>query len=420
MNKVYRIFASLLGNQRNETYELFDYLEHTGHEEYIKLPYQPNNRTRLVFKYSVPTITQECILFGSRDRGRTVVFYWYQNTNFGGSIFSRTGGGQSNFGNSFTYDWYEVVANTSMSWVRKRPGTATGDQTRSWDATEFTVPFNMYLFAINHNDAPIGTSGSNSPVNKIAGVKMSAIELYEDTELLMDLKPARRSDGRTGYLDVLNDVFYFSENEYDFNVGNYADEYIYYDYLENTSSSYINTEVYISTSLRIISKVGGRSGYTTISPFAGRDSVGVKSLLLRLRSDTPGYGGYITGALGGNTQHPFGAFVADEIYNVDINGKLWTITNSQGTASSHIFPAADFTSTIRTVCLFGFNLTGAANPSTGTIIGDTSIYDNGILVRNYKPAVRRWDGKVGMYEKVNNILYQSYTSTAFATYGNWS
>jgi len=74
-----------------------------------------------------------------------------------------------------------------MEWVRKRPGTATGDQTRTWDATEFTVPFNMYLFAINHNDAPIGTAGSNSPVNKIAGVKMSAIELYEDDTLLMNL-----------------------------------------------------------------------------------------------------------------------------------------------------------------------------------------------------------------------------------------
>lgn len=136
-----------------------------------------------------------------------------------------------------------------MSWVRKRPGTATGDQTRNWDATEFTVPFNMYLFAINHNDAPIGTAGSNSPVNKIAGLKMSAIELYEDDTLLMNLQPARRSDGRTGYLDVLNNVFYGSENEYNFNVGNYADEYVYYDYLENTVTSGYLGQQYIRTGI---------------------------------------------------------------------------------------------------------------------------------------------------------------------------
>ena len=42
------------------------------------------------------------------------------------------------------------------------------------------------------------------------------------------------------------------------------------------------------------------------------------------------------------------------------------------------------------------------------------------MQRDYKPAVRKWDGKVGMFERVNSILYQSYTSTEFATYGNWS
>lgn len=417
-NRILDRYRQMMGQSHGYTYEYFDYLEHTGRGEYIVLPYHPTEKTYLKFRYSVPTNTEECILFGSRNRNRTTTFYYLQN-NVGGSIMTKTGGGAVNFGNTFIYDWYDIDPISSNEWVRKRPGTSTADQTRTWDGTEFTVDYNMYLFAINHNDGVIGTGAHDSKVNVVSGVKISTIELYEDQTLMMNLKPARRSDGRTGYHDTLNNIFYFSENEYDFAVGNYADEYIYYDYLENTSSSYINTKVYISTSLRIISKVGGRSGYTTISPFAGRDSAGVKSLLLRLRSDTPGYDGYITGALGNNVQHPFGTFVADEIYNVDINGKLWTITNSQGTVSSHTFPAADFTSTIRTMYLFGFNLTGAANPSPGTIIGDTSIYDNGILVRNYKPSVRRYDGKTGMFDSVDNILYQSLSGVNFA-YGNFN
>ena len=417
-NKILDRYRQMMGVSHGYTYEYFDYLEHTGRGEYIVLPYHPTEKTYLKFKYSVPTITEECILFGSRNRTRTTTFYYLQN-NVGGSIMTKTGGGAVNFGNTFIYDWYDVDPVSSNEWTRKRPGTSTADQTRTWDGTEFTVDYNLYLFAINHNDGVIGPGSHDSKVNEVAGVKLSTIELYEDQTLMMYLKPARRSDGRTGYYDTLNDVFYFSENEYDFNVGNYADEYIYYDYLENTSNSYINTKVYISTSLRIISKVGGRSGYTVISPFAGRDSVGVKSLLLRLRSDAPGYDGYITGALENNVQHPFGTFVADEIYDVDINGKLWTITNSQGTVSSHTFPAADFTSTIRTMYLFGFNLTGAANPNTGTIIGNTSIYDNGILIRDYKPSVRRYDGKTGMFDSVDNILYQSLSGVNFA-YGNFS
>lgn len=403
-------------------YEFFDYLEHTGHGEYIKLPYQPSNKTYLKFRYSVPTNTAECILFGSRSSNRLLSLYWYQNTNSGGSILTKSSNNtyvQKNFGNTALYDWYSVDPVSSTEWIRKRPGTSTTDQTRTWDPQDFTVPFNLYLFAINHNDAPIGTTSYSSPVNKVAGVKISAIEIYEDTELVMDLKPARRDDGRTGYYDALNDIFHFSENEYDFNVGMFADEYDYYDYLESGSNPYIDTKVYISTSLRIISKVGGRDGYGTISPFAGRDSAGVKSLLLRLKSDTPGFNGYITGAVYSNTQHPFGTFVPDEIYDVDINGKTWKITNSQGVVSSHTFPAADFTSTIRTMYLFAFNLTGAANSSPGTIIGDTSIYDNGALIRDYKPAVRKTDGKTGMFDGANSILYQSMNGVAF-NYGNFN
>lgn len=418
MNKVYRIFASLLGNQRNETYELFDYLEHTGRGEYVKLPYQPNNRTRLVFKYSVPTITQECILFGSRNSNRTVVFYWYQNTNSGGSILSRTGGGQSNFGNSFTYDWYEVVANTSMSWVRKRPGTATGDQTRSWDATEFTVPFNMYLFAINHNDAPIGTSSSNSPVNKIAGVKMSAIELYEDTELLMDLKPARRSDGRTGYLDVLNNVFYGSENEYNFNVGNYADEYDYYDYLESTGTNqYIDTTLFASSELQIKCRCFGRSGYTNLIAFGGRTTNGVAEVSLRLQSPSPGFTNRITSTYNNTNQKILGMFVPGEIYDIDYSKTEVSVIGSQGTSGTVTNTGTPFLST-KHVNLFGFNNTSTPGVA-GVCIGECKMYENGILQRDYKPAVRKTDGKTGMFDRANSILYQSWTGVAF-NYGNFN
>lgn len=426
MNKVYRIFASLLGNQRNETYELFDYLEHTGHEEYIELPYQPNNRTRLVFKYSVPTITQECILFGSRDRGRTVVFYWYQNTNSGGSILSRTGGGQSNFGNSFTYDWYEVVANTSMSWVRKRPGTATGDQTRSWDATEFTVPFNMYLFAINHNDAPIGTSGSNSPVNKIAGVKMSAIELYEDTELLMDLKPARRSDGRTGYLDVLNNVFYGSENEYNFNVGNYADEYVYYDYLENTVTSGYLGQQYIRTGINGGSNVkikikGQLTQGSRFFIFGSRDNNNVNQFLCRLGALTSGTTQTTFGYASIPTVYSFGTADMDSVYTIETFPDHWTRTDQNGNVETVSIPETTFSSN-SIITLFALNQNNGYASGTRDYgrVGECQMWVNGVLQRDYKPAVRKTDGVVGMYEKVNNILYQSYTSIAFATYGNWS
>lgn len=420
MRKVDRIFNSLMG-QSGYSYTLYDYLEHTGHGEYINLHYQPNNRTRLIFKYSAPTITQECILFGSRNSNRTVVFYWYQNTNSGGSIFSRTGGGQSNFGNSFSYDWYEVVANTSMEWVRKRPGTSTGDQTRTWDGTEFTVPFNMYLFAINHNDAPIGTAGSNSPVNKIAGVKMSAIELYEDDELLMNLQPARRSDGRTGYLDVLNNVFYGSENEYNFNVGNYADEYVYYDYLENTVTSgylgqqYIRTGIIGGSNVKI--KIKGQLTQTNrFFIFGSRDNVGVNPFLCRLIDSNT----HLTTFEDGTAAGRFSAPDINNIYTIETFPDHWTRTDQLGNVETISFSRDTFQSH-SDITLFALNNNNqyASGVRDYGRVGDCQMWVDNELARDYKPAVRIWDGKVGMFEKVNKVLYQSYTSTAFNNYGNW-
>ena len=418
MNKVNRIFMSLLGNQRNETYEFFDYLEHTGHGEYIKLPYQPNNRTRLVFKYSVPTITEECILFGSRNRNRTASFYFYQNANSGGGIFSRTGNSPQNFGNSFIYDWYEIVANTTMEWVRKRPGTSTGDQTRTWDATEFTVQFNMYLFAINHNDGVIGPGAHDSKVNLVAGLKMSAIELYEDSTLLMYLRPARRSDGRTGYHDTLNDVFYFSENEYDFAVGNYSDEYIYYDYLESTDTNqYIDTGLFASSDLSINCRCFGRSGYTNLIAFGGRTNNGVDEVSLRLQSPTPGFTNRITSTYNSKNQNVLGMFVPEEIYDINYSKTEVSVTGSQGTSGTVTNPGTSFLSTMH-VNLFGFNNTSTPGVA-GVCIGECKMYENSVLKRDYKPSVRRYDGKTGMFDIVDNVLYQSYKGVNFA-YGNWS
>ena len=429
-NKILDRYRQMMGVSHGYTYEYFDYLEHTGRGEYIILPYHPNNKTRLVFKYSVPTITEECILFGSRNRNRTASFYFYQNANSGGGIFSRTGNSPQNFGNSFIYDWYEIVSNTSMEWVRKRPGTSTGDQTRTWDGTEFTVDYNMYLFAINHNDGVIGTGAHDSKVNLVAGVKMSAIELYEDQTLLMNLKPARRSDGRTGYHDTLNDVFYFSENAYDFNVGNYADEYIYYDYLENTvtTTSTYNGQQYIRTGINggsdVKMKIKGQLTQTyRFFMFGSRNAVSQNQFLCRLCSSSAAVAGRTTFdyANSATDAYRFGIADMNKVYTIETFPDHWTRTDNEGNIETVSIPETTFQSN-SIITLFALNQNNkyASNLIDYGRIGECQMWVDNILQRNFQPAVRRWDGKVGMFERVNSILYQSYTSTAFANYGNWS
>lgn len=414
-NKILDRYRQMMGVSHGYTYEYFDYLEHTGRGEYIILPYHPNEKTFLKFKYSVPTITEECILFGSRNKLRTTTFYYMQDIR-GGSIMTKTGGGSINFGNTYIYDWYDIDPVSPAEWVRKRPGTSTADQTRTWDGTKFTVDYNLYLFAINHNDGIIGSGAHDSKVNLVAGVKMSAIELYEDQTLLMNLKPARRSDGRTGYHDTLNDVFYFSENVYDFNVGNYADEYIYYDYLESTDTNqYVDTGLFASSNLSINCRCFGRGGYTNLIAFGGRSANGVAEVSLRLQSPTSGFNNRITSTYYDTKQKVLGMFVPEEIYDISYSKTEVSVTGSQGTSGTVTNPGTSFLST-RHVNLFGFNNTSTPGVA-GVCIGECKMYENSVLKRDYKPSVRRYDGKTGMFDSVDSILYQSYKGVNFA-YGN--
>ena len=416
-NKILDRYRQMMGVSHGYTYEYFDYLEHTGRGEYIILPYHPNEKTYLKFRYSVPTNTEECILFGSRNINRTTTFYYFQNVS-GGSIMAKTGGGAVNFGSTYIYDWYDVDPVSPAEWIRKRPGTSTVDQTRTWDGTEFTVDYNLYMFAINHNDGVIGTGAHDSKVNLVSGVKMSAIELYENETLFMNLRPARRSDGRTGYHDTLNDIFYSSENEYDFNVGNYADEYIYYDYLESTGTNqYIDTGLFASSDLSINCRCFGRSGYTNLIAFGGRTTNGVAEVSLRLQSPSPGFTNMITSTYNNTNQKILGMFIPEEIYDISYSKTEVSVTGSQGTYGTVTNTGTSFLST-RHVNLFGFNNTSTPGVA-GVCIGECKMYENSVLKRDYKPSVRRYDGKTGMFDSVDNVLYQSYTGVNFA-YGNLS
>ena len=424
-NNILDRYRQMMRVSHGYTYEYFDYLEHTGRGEYIILPYHPNEKTYLKFRYSVPTSTEECILFGSRNRPRTATFYYLQN-NVSGSIMTKTGGGSVNFGITYIYDWYDIDPVSPAEWVRKRTGTSTADQTRTWDGTEFTVDYNLYLFAINHNDGVIGPGAHDSKVNLVAGLKMSAIELYENQTLLMNLIPARRSDGRTGYHDTLNDIFYFSENEYDFNVGNYADEYIYYDYLENTVSttSTYNGQQYIRTGINSGSNVKIRiKGQLTQNyrffMFGARNSVNSNQFLCRLGALTSGTTqttfGYATDA------YRFGIADMNKVYTIETFPDHWTRTDNEGNIETVSIPQTTFQGDCN-ITLFALNQANQYNSNLRDYgrIGECQMWVDDILQRNFQPAVRRWDGKVGMFERVNNILYQSYTNTAFVTYGNWS
>lgn len=117
----------------------------------------------------------------------------------------------------------------------------------------------------------------------------------------------------------------------------------------------------------------------------------------------------------------FGLADINKVYTIETFPDHWTRTDNEGNVESASMPETTFQShSIITLFALNQNNQYASNTRDYGRVGECQMWVNSLLQRDYQPAVRKWDGKIGMFERVNSILYQSYTSTAFATYGNWS
>lgn len=194
--------------------------------------------------------------------------------------------------------------------------------------------------------------------------------------------------------------------------------YIDCDYLESDGNGqYIDTGILTSSKLRIVCKCFGRSGYTNLVAFGSRDGFNSKELSLRLCSESSGVEGKMTVTYGSSGQTAIVTFVAGEIYDIDFNRNVVTVTGSQGTSGTITKAVTAFASTIRNMYLFGFN--GTSTPSVpGVCICECQIYDNNVLVRDYRSKIRREDGVTGFLDMVNDTFNPSANGVNFL-YGNF-
>ena len=77
------------------------------------------------------------------------------------------------------------------------------------------------------------------------------------------------------------------------------------------------------------------------------------------------------------------------------------------TVVHHVTPALRTSASSYNHCLFGINIAGDITTSPyQKRIGVVRIYDsNGVLVRDFRPAVRNSDGVAGMHDVVNDVFY---------------
>ena len=122
--------------------------------------------------------------------------------------------------------------------------------------------------------------------------------------------------------------------------------------------------------------------------------------------------GWITASYETHVQTPITRFIAGEIYDIDFNRNVVSVVGNQGTSGSLTKKAATFASTNKNIYLFGLN--GSSTPSVpGVCICECQIYDNDVLVRDYRSKIRRVDGVTGFLDVVNDTFNPSANGVNF-------
>ena len=175
-------------------------------------------------------------------------------------------------------------------------------------------------------------------------------------------------------------------------------EYRRLAYLESTGTQYINTGVkgnkYISWELRL------RATNTSLVSCAnGVQDWGSGNILLRIDPDTQNRYMRMYFCDHSNIQ---------EVPTVQHDNNWHTFYVSNGSQKLDGVEYGQTTMTItnqnRTISIFSANI-GYANYYCKQQVEYSKIWDNGVIVRDYLPAIRIADSKPGLYDIANNQFY---------------
>ncbi len=184
-------------------YTPLEYIESTG-TQWIDTGYTPSNATGVQTRVQINSMADdENVFFGAGESylyKNFELYVWisklefnYNNYTFGNSV---------QLNDIVQIDWNKNVINYSINGVSQPPIVR--------NPTSFTVPYTMYLFALNR-------SGSASVPGKI---KMYYFKIYNNNSLTRDYIPAKRdSDGVLGMYDTVTNTFFTNSGTGNFIAG---------------------------------------------------------------------------------------------------------------------------------------------------------------------------------------------------------
>ena len=248
------------------------------------------------------------------------------------------------------------------------------------------------------------------------GIKLYSCQIYDNGTLVRDFIPCQTTDGTIGLWDDVNSGFYGNAGTGTFTAGPViaiaadASEITKLKYIQSSGTQYINSNFKANQDTRVVIDFEYISGAVVFGAY-----------------DTNGANGFGLQAAGGKWYIYYGSkgsaysstnVVANTRLVADLNKNVSTLNgNALMTATVNTFTGAN------PLIISGLYNASAPGFLTALKIYSCQIYDNGTLVRDYI-AAKLSDGTVGLYDKLNGLLYINAGSGTFTAraeddpYGN--
>lgn len=350
-------------------YKRLEYIQSTG-TQYIDSLFAPNQNTRVEIKASC-------------NSGNFFMATPSGNNRYGLYVLT-SGRVDVGFGAS-GYLSSKLTGLSFPATISLQNGSVTGNGNTATFTTQssFQTTSNLPLFAE-------GTSASYGEVYWC--------KVYDNGTLVRDFIPCQNADGEIGLWDEVNSVFYGNAGTGTFTAGPVVPETVNeseiteLEYIQSSGVQYVDTLFKPNQDTRAVIdgyNDSASSGWTygtwesaTVNQFAGSCN---KSYAVRY--------GTTNATLTENI--PVGPVNFDQNKNAyNVNGTIGSLTAQTFSCQYSIF-------------LFAINAAGAVSSGkfTGKIYS-CQIYDNGLLERDYIPAMLA-NGEVGLYDRVFHEFYRN-------------
>ena len=257
---------------------------------------------------------------------------------------------------------------------------------------------------------------------KMAGKLYGAILKINDEQIRKFIPALRNSDSEPGMYDIVTGTFYTNAGTGTFNYKISKEEdivdnprYQQVEYIESTGSQYIDTGFIPNQDTRVISefeytKDPGNIGFIFGAGYSATDRA--FELYPWTNNWNSPYGN--TNIIVGTSSS---LLTSGKIY-ADKNKNTILIRYIDGTEQTGQTDYTEFTVTNRNMWLFSINRGNTIFLADCVRLYSCKIYDNGVLVRNFIPVIRKIDNKPGMFDKITKQFYTNAGTGDDFLYGN--